>query len=574
LVIGNPPFGIKELLPTVRDYCDQHGFAKEMVLPFLHKAIKFSPDGEIALIFNTKVLTNTGTTYQKFRKWLFDECYVEKVYNFSILRKAPKNFGGQLFGSAVGPISIVFYRKDEPENSSDKIVYYAPKTFVKSNVIEGVVIDSSDVKYLPREECKKPDTKIWKIAMWGGMRDWHLINRLSSNKPQTVNDFIKQYNIKSGVGFQLLTQKKDKPRFSDSLAQMPYLDANIITRYYTVSENLRTVKDSIKTQKAMNFYKGFYNVDHISQINEVSAFRRFGDEKAYNTPHIVVKKGLENNSVCASLIEQDCSFRDGVYGFYSNTENEESLNVLMFYFNSKLSSYYLFMTISSYGIEREQIMKKEYLSIPINLSKNQIADISKVINIILHDKKSASFLKSHTNEPYFNEDIESIINNSLGLTPKDVILINDTINFSLDLFHKKEKSKALLPLTMEDIENMEDYAHMLCNELNDFLEGQNLFANATVFSINRFSPLMMIKISFGNTQKELFQSEEDLNTELKKLDKYLWKKESTNIYFRKKINYKNGDDIFIIRPNQRRFWTQTMAMEDGSELILEILNEY
>ena len=35
-----------------------------MVLPFLHKATILAPNGEIALIFNTKVLTNTGGTYQ------------------------------------------------------------------------------------------------------------------------------------------------------------------------------------------------------------------------------------------------------------------------------------------------------------------------------------------------------------------------------------------------------------------------------------------------------------------------------------------------------------------------------
>jgi type I restriction-modification system DNA methylase subunit len=194
LVVGNPPFGTKKLLPTVRNYCNKYGFAKEMVLPFIHKAIKFSPKGEIALIFNTKVLTNTGSTYQKFREWLFIKTYVEKVYNFSILRKAPKSFGGQLFGSAVGPISIVFYKKETPRNASDRIVYYAPKTYIKSNVLEGVSIDSTDIKFLPREECQKPDTKIWKIAMWGGMGDYHLINKLIE-KDETSNFLFTHLKI-------------------------------------------------------------------------------------------------------------------------------------------------------------------------------------------------------------------------------------------------------------------------------------------------------------------------------------------------------------------------------------------
>ena len=88
LVVGNPPFGTKDLLPSIRKYTDDYGFAKEMVLPFLHKATKLSPNGDIILIFNTKILTNTRKTYANFREWLFNDCYVEKIYNFFYIKKS------------------------------------------------------------------------------------------------------------------------------------------------------------------------------------------------------------------------------------------------------------------------------------------------------------------------------------------------------------------------------------------------------------------------------------------------------------------------------------------------------
>ena len=84
---------------------------------------------------------------------------------------------------------------------------------------------------------------------------------------------------------------------------------------------------------------------------------------------------------------------------------------------------------------------------------------------------------------------------------------------------------------------------------------------------------MMIKLSFGVSESGVIKSKENLDEELRQLDKVLWRKKATNIYFRKKLNYKTGNEIFIVRPNQRRFWTQSMAIEDASELILEILNE-
>ncbi|MFA5619093.1 MAG: N-6 DNA methylase [Weeksellaceae bacterium] len=574
LIVGNPPFGTTDLSESVRNYCDKYGFAKEMVLPFLHKATQFAPNGQIALIFNTKVLTNTGGTYREFRDWLFNKCYVEKVFNFSILRNAKKNFGGQLFGDATGPISIVFYQKEQPEKPSDKIAYYAPKTFIKSNVIDGLSIDFTDLKYLPREECQKPDTKIWKIAMWGGMNDWELLMRLSNSKLNSVENFAKNNNIKSGVGFQLLTQKKDKPKYSETLTDLKYLDANVITKYYTSDDVLDNVTKSIKSPKAIDFYKEFYSVKNITELQKLTAFRRLGDIEAFINPHIIVKKGLEQNSICASFIENKCSFRDGVYGFYTDKENIEALYLLLSYFNSKLSTYYLFMTISSYGIEREQIMKNEYLSIPISLSDKQSLKIKKATTEILSKFKSKNFLNNSFEnqeiEAYINDNIDKVIYESLGLNVNDINLLSDSINYNIDLFHKQEKSIALYPVLQNQ---PTEYAEIITSELNDFLDGQDLFVNATVYNINRFTPLMMIKISFAKKQKNVVTSKEFVDDELKMIDQHLWEEKSNSIYFRKKLNYKTSDDIYIIRPNQRRFWSKSMAVEDAQELILEILNE-
>ena len=431
--------------------------------------------------------------------------------------------------------------------------------------MEGVVIDSTDVKYLPREECGKPDSKIWKIAMWGGERDINLIKRLASNEFKKIGGFIKDFGIHSGVGFQLLTQKKDKVYKSDFLGEIGYLDSDAILRYFSPDSNLSHIRNSIKTEKASNFYRNYYNVIDTSDINKIDCFRRLGDLQAYKAPHIVLKKGLEDNRVCASYISADCSFRDGVYGFYST--NNDILKVLMAYFNSKLSTYFLFMTISSYGIEREQIMKREYLTIPIGIKEEDIGNILYNVNLIIDQEENGTFFIQNDNSKSI-ENIESIISNCLSLSNKDIALINDLIDINLDLFHKKEKSQALLPVV-----EIHDYAQMLCDELNEFLDDQNLFASATTYpNTNRNVPLALVKLSFGSEKQELIRSDENMGTILKELDQKLWKKKAENLYFRKKLNFYDGDDIYIIRPNQRRFWTQTMAMEDASELILEILN--
>lgn len=540
LVVGNPPFGTTDLLETVKNYCNKYNFAKEMVLPFLHKATQFTTNGEIALIFNTKVLTNTGSTYQNFRKWMFNECYVEKVYNFSILRNAPENFGGQLFGSATGPISIVFYQKEKPKKTSNKILYYAPKTYIKSNIIEGLSIDFTDLKYLPREECQKPDTKIWKITMWGGINDFNLINSIDIKFTQTISDYlntnIKNFFFGSGLHLpsekQIETNKTFKPREVINLRK--------VQRYYTKETSLE------RSEKIFR---------HINQ-------------NIFSPPYILIKEGQKNKEYCASYIDY-LSFHTGYSISPINSRELTLVKLWCSLINSSFAKYFLSLTSASWGIERERVQANETLILPalVNIDEKTLIKFELKFNkLISYIKEDFSSVNIHEIEREIDSFIYKYI---LKLSVTEINQINDVINYSIDLFENKEKSKALFPVIKDEIKS---YGIMLSNELNDFLDGQELFVNTTIYNIDWFTPLMMIKLSFGKEQKEIFQSKESVDEELKKLDKHLWKEKATNIYFRKKLNYKIENDIYIIRPNQRRFWSQSMALEDASELILEILN--
>lgn len=538
LVVGNPPFGNKNLLPSIQNYCKKENFAHEMVLPFLHKATTFSPNGEIALIFNTKVLTNTGGTYQNFRRWLFNNCYVEKVFNFSILRNAKKNFGGQLFGDATGPISIVFFKKEQPETPSDKIPYYAPKSFIKTNVIDGLSIDFTDLKYLPREECQKPDTKIWKIAMWGGMNDWELINNILE---RTIS--LKAY-------FKNKNNNWEQPKvgLNGDLENPDFIPENIINA---------------------KFIERYYTPESASRKN-TKIYRNINKE-TFTPPFVIMKKGQHKKLLTASYVDYFSYCTTSCYIFNGNVEVNLKKG-LVSVLNSSLTTYLLFLLSSSWGIEREQVFMDEILESPALLPLFQDKTLNEIIDLF------DSILLKQKSDEVFNEfdlrNIENrlssiIIDDILGCSINGKTTVNDCLEFSLDLFENKEKSKSLYPVLKEQ---PADYGKIIITELNDFLEGQDLFANAMVYNINRFTPLMMIKLSFTEKQKGVTISKEYVDNELTKIDQQLWEKKASNIYFRKKLNYKTGDDIYIIRPNQRRFWSQSMALEDASELILEILN--
>ena len=549
LIVGNPPFG--KLLPAIKDskgehlnlrnYCEKENFAKEMVLPFLHKATTFAPDGEIALIFNTKVLTNTGSKYQNFREWLFNKCYVEKIFNFSILRNAGKNFGGQLFGDATGPISIVFYQKEQLKNHSDKIAYYAPKTFIKSNIIDGISLDFTDFKFLPRKECQKANTKIWKIAMWGGKNDWELIKRVSNKFQLSMRGYLDQNKLFFNFGSGLHSPSSKQIEEGKVISPNKVISLSEVERYYTLNS---ANKPSQKVFRSIN-------------------------ANIFTPPYILIKEGQKDKEFCASYIDYN-SFHTS-FSISSTKKSEHSrLKLWCSIINSSFAKYFLSLTSASWGIERERAQSNETLKLPAfeNIESDIIDKLAKMFDLLLSKLKSDfDFRKADS----LKIDIDRFIfNEILKLSKQDKWGIKDTLNYSIDLFENQEKSKALLSvLQNQTIE----YVEIISTELNDFLKGQGLYANATAYDkINRFSPLMLVKLSFVTKRKALVRSKEFIDRELKKIDRNLWEQKATNIYLRKKFNYKTGGAIYIIRPNQRRYWSKSMALEDASELILEILN--
>ena len=120
------------------------------------------------------------------------------------------------------------------------------------------------------------------------------------------------------------------------------------------------------------------------------------------------------------------------------------------------------------------------------------------------------------------------------------------------------------------VNNVDAYSNRVTKELNGWLNDVDLKVSATHYSINRNCPLYLVKLSFGNQTEETKISNEDVYNELKTIDKKLWSEESQNLYFRKKLNYYDNNDVYIIKPNQRRFWSETAAMEDYRTLLIEM----
>jgi methylase of polypeptide subunit release factors len=538
LLVGNPPFGTDKISPEIKNYLDKHKYAQEKVLAFMDKAAQFVRDeGQIAMIFNTKILTNTNKSYQKFRKWLFNKTYVEKIYNLSIFNRAKKDFAGQLFNSASIPVSIACYRKTFPLNVPDIVEYFAPQTYIKSNLADGLVIDSVEVKFLPRYECQVPDTKIWKTAMWGNVLDFNLLSLLSDKSTIYLKSYFKENNWLHATG--LNGDSKHRDFAPDSI-----IETKEIQRYYT-QKNVAVSNDKY--------------------------FRKI-DRHLFQPPFIVVKKGQNDNrevsQITASYIDYTAYFKSGVFIMNKNDDNCTDIKkCLVSFFNSDLATYYLFLSTSSWGIERDQIMLNEYLELPAFFNDNQdLSPVAKLFDELISELKQDSpnplFVKQKEEE--INRKLESII----GLTAKEQILVQDTLKFSLKLLEQGENSISFEHTSKDE---NEAYANMLTEEMNEVLQHSSYKVNAVIYDVQEKDPLNLVTLSIITVKKNIvFKSADDLTYALKTINTRMLRQKRQSIYVKQQYKYFDNNFIYIIKPNRKYFWTRSQAMNDAMSLVTEI----
>jgi hypothetical protein len=76
-----------------------------------------------------------------------------------------------------------------------------------------------------------------------------------------------------------------------------------------------------------------------------------------------------------------------------------------------------------------------------------------------------------------------------------------------------------------------------------------------------------------SNKKSIEESQIEISKLLHEINEQTFKKHSASIYYRRIIKYDLANAFYLIKPNQKRFWTKALALNDADNLIVEILNQ-
>jgi len=545
LVVGNPPWKLGKLDDGVKEYLTENKLPQQIVCAFLHYMPKLVSNGVISLISTAKILFNTGGVYERFRRNFFNENNIDAVINLSVVRDI-------IFKNATSPGSVFIYRKRSHEandNRKDYVTYCVPKNVEAIKHRQSVVIDASEIKFLPVREILRENSKIFKIAMWGNVRDLKLIERLQSIK--SINTVTNRFEKGGGLHIK----EKGKPFGNKSLIDHYFIPPQMIQQYYIPQKGLYKLKN-----------------EHLRY--------RTNNHEIFKKPVMLINEGSKGSDFCCSYVDYNCAYKKSTYGISIKNKNANYHKALVACLNSSIATYFYFITSSSWGIDKGGRVQNNdaisFPSLPSEMEEETINKLAEKVDEIIAIKNSnkAEFNKEERIQE-IRKQIDGIIYKELNLSSNEKALINDVLNYSVALHKKYITSKAEGYASIK--KEVEPYSKALVKTIHSTLKYNNKGIWVEIInSNNEKDAVKIIALHFDNKQESgSYRISTNINISklLKEINKFTYEKYSESIYYRKVIKYYTGKVIYLVKPNQKRFWTISQALNDADDILLDLINQ-
>ncbi|MCK5617268.1 N-6 DNA methylase, partial [Candidatus Pacearchaeota archaeon] len=585
VIVGNPPWGSpgkkeeekenRDAMDAAIQWCNrQEGSLtigdREWSQAFIYRSIDLLRDGgQAALLVSSGVLFKSKNPSQEFRKEWLSKTTLHSIVNFAHVRDVFFKGKSRKSGAQSPFIGAYFTKQKTSYDSSFK--YWSAK---KTAIVEGmqsVLLSSSDLKQLNQNEVMRNDN-LWKIFWWGNHRDGNLVGtlELETSFEKLSIDEIKLGRDNFRQGF---TPGSADETSGSELQNYEAFPARKLVRYGTLDRSL------------------------LCDIPE--RVHRFGNVKVFEGYRLLIGRGITEKiepkgQIIARLASTPFCFNNSINGIrLSDTEIWEG-KVLLGIFWSSLARYYYWLTAGSW-IWHNEIHLEDIRQMPVKLPEN-IKLRNHIISIV-EQLQSLNCVIDENN--LFDKclkklecELDDAIFDLYELNEAERDLIRDMCKYGLDFFYNNVESKAVKPVKtnrpkenfgiIEDIparrnwqKGFEGYIKTFLQIWNRELEpggefrwqlirpGRDIPMVALVFSTqNKNEPLAPVKGSNESQWEKVLQ----------KLDKTLLMPVSKRVYIDGLVRAVSDTDIMIIKRNEKRLWTRSMAREDAEATLLQAMN--
>lgn len=569
VVVGNPPWGAaKGITEQIqKGWCNAFGWTiggKEPSQAFIARILSLLKSaGVCGLLVSTGVFFKSHDNSEGFRQAWLKQVTLKKVVNFAHVR--------HVFFNADSPFAFVhFEAKQAPVGN--KFQYWSAKRTEIIDKLQILVLNLSDLRQVRQNEIEE-SSFLWKTYWWGNHHDAALIHTLKLYS--SLEEIIEQRGWGSiHRGFQGAIESAT-PRPSLWLSNYKELPSDFFRRFGPVPQDkLMAVPPSVNRRGIRDIYEGW----------------RILVKRIQNEP------GSPSGTIVARLDNIDYSFKNTIFGFSVATAADWERKIIIGILWSSLARYFLFLISGGWGIYHYEIHLEELKTLPLVFPKsadlrNRIIEIVNQLMAWSYNSLEMQFdVAKSSNLAYLQQQLDEAIFEMYGLSQAERELVEDMCSIGLETLYRNTSKDAMSGITLDipgshgnirDLAveassepSMRNYLHTFLQVWNRELEPTGEFSWNVIYADN--APMLAVIFTTQDKGASPINYEHsdspDWNEVLKRCARALRQPISQSIFIDGMARVVTDTEIYIIKRDERRLWTRSMAREDAEATRLQAMH--
>jgi hypothetical protein len=538
-IVGNPPWTQSKANQLATDYCKrkrpEEGYPKGYPISrsanpdqaFLWRVGDFTNENTaIGLILHGKPFFGNTKKAWLAKEALFKRFKPSVLVNLSKLRR------DRLFPNSEAP-ALVFIGKGCKPQPKDSFYLVCPERsldFRQHGIIE---IRPENIKRLSAYAVAT-DPDMLKVASWASARDFQLIQKLRTEFPCIEEVIGKPLSngFKMGNG-------RDVP---EALLLQKWLSSGEMPKYQVDSNKLGLL---------------LYIQMESPRKPEI-----------YSPPLVIVSQTPDSEGAYSAFSEEIIVYTQrysGISFLHDQVELAHYINAII---NSKVASYFLFLTSASWGVERDELKTQDLSRLPVPLPNTKNSSLVARVVAVEQQLRISNSVDYQNLKHQLNEAVFELY----GLGKTEQLLVEDGVNITINLRMEREESIAL---TKPSLDELKSYSLQLVGVIQPFLQTlRQRVLLADVIEVNQ-SPLQVVKFSFlpapGREHIVRITQVQDLKEVLSRIAEQLPQQIADRIFTRRDLRIYSGQDIYIVKPAQKRYWSRSAGLNDADLILSEHL---
>ncbi len=380
-----------------------------------------------------------------------------------------------------------------------------------------------------------------KVASWGSARDLALVDRLLGQHP-ALESLLKDYDLAMHQGYIVGDGSRDVPT---ELHGLPCLSGGGMPPFgFELSSLPLFEEDRLQWPRDPSIYRG---------------------------PLLLCASGLLGNRTVAAFCLHDVVYSRSQFGVPVSEDQLDLARYLNAVLNSSLGSYLVFLTASRWALDKYTLEQNDFERIPIPDPRTVKAALVGDL-VELEDSLRQLACQTRTDEAIVAA-LDKAVFALYGLDTTERILVEDMLEFTIDLQRNHERSRALDPATTRDCCG---YARHLIGVIQPFLERRKRRSlQADVIDVD--GPLRVVQFRFADCAANdrpavVTRKVPNLDDVLARIAENLDQEISVGLYTRRHLRVYADDSFYVIKPSQRRFWSRAAGLNDGDSVLGDLMS--